>query len=53
MNYIIILLYISFGIGAVITLIKEFRKPEKKYSIIVFEFLILLAVTIVLYKIVI
>lgn len=47
----IICLYIIFGIGAILGLIKEFRKPKKKYSMILFEFLILIAVTITLYRI--
>lgn len=48
---IVICLYIIFGIGALFGLIKEFQKPEKKYSMILFEFLILMAVTITLYRI--
>lgn len=48
---IVICLYIIFGIGAIFGLIKEFQKPEKKYSMILFEFLILIAVTITLYRI--
>ncbi len=48
---LVIFLYIVFGIGAIFGLIKEFRKANKKYSMILFEFLILIAVTITLYRI--
>ncbi|CAG9613746.1 hypothetical protein BACCIP111899_02965 [Bacillus rhizoplanae] len=48
---IMICLYIVFGISAIFGLIKEFQKPEKKHSMILFEILILIAVIFTLYGI--
>ncbi len=39
---IMILLYICFGMSAVFSLIKEFRKPQKNQLLILFDFLILI-----------
>ncbi|MFA2568132.1 hypothetical protein [Bacillus wiedmannii] len=39
---IIICLYIVFGVSAVLSLIKELKKPEKNQFLILFESLILI-----------
>lgn len=45
---IVICIYIACGISAAFGLIKEFKKEQKKYSLILFEFLILIAATFIL-----
>ncbi|PEA09856.1 hypothetical protein CN491_25330 [Bacillus cereus] len=39
---IMILLYICFGMSAVFSLIKEFRKPQRSQFLILFDSLILI-----------
>ncbi|SCC43550.1 Uncharacterized protein BC0861_04481 [Bacillus mobilis] len=48
---IFIFAYIIFGVSLIYDLIKELQKPEKKLSMVVFNILILIAVTYSLYEI--
>ncbi|PFC69930.1 hypothetical protein CN290_28540 [Bacillus cereus] len=50
---IMILLYICFGMGAVFSLIKEFRKPQKSQFLILVDSLILLGALILVGSIII
>ncbi|PEO19853.1 hypothetical protein [Bacillus wiedmannii] len=45
---IMILLYICFGLSAVFSLIKEFKKPQKNQFLILVDSLILLGALILL-----
>ncbi|EJV55915.1 hypothetical protein IEM_05379 [Bacillus cereus BAG6O-2] len=48
---IFICVYIIFAASLIFDLIKELQKPEKKLSMVVFDILILIAVTYSLYEI--